>query len=213
MAERDLSKAGQALSREDLRRQKLRRDDFLARPRKPITVVLDGIRQNYNVGAVFRLCDAFLVERLIIAAPAVELRKRKLAQAAQGSQHWVPWDRVDSAAAAVAAAKSAGAWVVAVEQTSAGVPPEAVAAAFPAWVVLGSEKTGVSREIIDIADVAVTIPMLGMANSINVAAAAAIVLYRIARSVEGRAETAPLTSGPSLDASVSDASNRHTEDH
>ena len=34
-------------------------------PRRPITVVLDGVRQNYNFGAIFRLCDAFLVERLV----------------------------------------------------------------------------------------------------------------------------------------------------
>lgn len=157
-------------------------------PRQPITVVLDRIRQNYNIGAIFRLCDAFLVERLIIGGSAVELRKRKLVQAARGTQHWVPWERVENATAAVAAAKSAGKWIVAVEQTDARLAPEDLVPVFPVCVVLGSEASGIAQEIIDLADAAVTIAMHGMANSINVATAAAIVLHQLSRLV--RAEPA-----------------------
>ena len=53
-----------ALTTSDLRRAKAARDEFLLRPRGPITVVLDGVTQNYNIGAIFRLCDAFLVQEL-----------------------------------------------------------------------------------------------------------------------------------------------------
>jgi 23S rRNA (guanosine2251-2'-O)-methyltransferase len=153
-------------------------------------VVLDGIVQNYNIGVIFRLCDAFLIERLVICGITVELRKRKLVQAAQGTQHWVPWERAESAVTAVASAKSAGAWVAAVEQTSAGTSPEDLAPAFPACLVFGSEKRGAAQEIVDKADAAVTIPMLGMANSINVATAAAIVLYRLSVLFERGLRTA-----------------------
>jgi tRNA G18 (ribose-2'-O)-methylase SpoU len=177
------------LSRVELRWPKASRDEFLAQPRRPITVVLDGIVQNYNIGAIFRLCDAFLIERLVICGITVELRKRKLVQAARGTQHWVPWQRAESAVSAVAAAKSAGAWVVAVEQTSAGTSPEDLAPVFPACPVLGSEMRGVSQEIVDMADAAVAIPMLGMANSINVATAAAIMLYRLSVLLERRLRT------------------------
>ncbi|HME28054.1 MAG TPA: hypothetical protein VKI44_43160 [Acetobacteraceae bacterium] len=79
------------LSKPELRRSKPGRADFAAQARNPITVVLDGVHGNYNIGAIFRLCDAFLVERLIICGeegqarpprvPAL-LRKRKLVQAA-----------------------------------------------------------------------------------------------------------------------------------
>jgi tRNA G18 (ribose-2'-O)-methylase SpoU len=48
---------------------------------------------------------------------------------------------------------------------------------FPATLVLGGERSGVSPEIVQSADAAVAIPMLGMANSLNVATAAAILLY------------------------------------
>jgi tRNA G18 (ribose-2'-O)-methylase SpoU len=37
----------------------------LLRPRRPIAVVLDGVTQNYNIGTIFRLCDAFLVQQLV----------------------------------------------------------------------------------------------------------------------------------------------------
>jgi len=48
------------LSKPELRRSKPGRADFAAQARNPITVVLDGVTGNYNIGAMFRLCDAFL---------------------------------------------------------------------------------------------------------------------------------------------------------
>jgi tRNA (guanosine-2'-O-)-methyltransferase len=74
-----------ALTTPELRRTKSTRDEFLLRPRRPITVVLDGVTQNYNISAIFRLCDAFLVQQLVICGTKVDLRKRRLAQAAQGT--------------------------------------------------------------------------------------------------------------------------------
>ena len=65
-----------ALTTPELRTSKLTRAEFLARPRRPITVVLDGVTQNYNIGAIFRLCDAFLVQQLVICCTKVELHKR-----------------------------------------------------------------------------------------------------------------------------------------
>jgi tRNA G18 (ribose-2'-O)-methylase SpoU len=59
-----------ALTTPELRRAKLTREEFLSKPRRPITVVLDGVSQNYNIGAIFgaifRLCDAFLVQQLVV---------------------------------------------------------------------------------------------------------------------------------------------------
>ena len=76
-----------ALTTPELRRTKATRDQFLLRPRRPITVVLDGVTHNYNIGAVFRLCDAFLVQELLICGTKADLRKRRLVQAAQGTQY------------------------------------------------------------------------------------------------------------------------------
>ena len=169
------------LSSEDLRRAKVPRTEFPKLKRNPITVVLDRVRQNYNIGAIFRLCDAFMIERLIVGGTTVELHKRKLVQAARGAQRWVPWEATGSSLAAVTAAKAGGSRIIVVEQASTGVPPEDLSPSFPVCLVLGSESDGVSQEIIDLADATVTIPMLGMANSINVASAAAIMLYQLSK--------------------------------
>ncbi len=165
------------LKTSELRVAKCDRDEFLTRPRRPITVVLDGVTQNYNIGAVFRLCDAFLVQQLVVCGAKVELRKRRLMQAAQGTQRWVPWSQRLRASEAVTEAKALGAWVLVAEQTTASVLPEHLVPVFPAVLVLGAERRGVSAEVTEAADAAVAIPMLGMANSLNVATTAAIVLY------------------------------------
>jgi tRNA G18 (ribose-2'-O)-methylase SpoU len=166
-----------ALTTLELRTSKPTRDEFLARPRRPITVVLDGVNQNYNIGAIFRLCDAFLVRELVICGTKVELHKRRLVQAAQGTQHWVPWSESSHASEAVADVKAGGAWVVIAEQTTASIRPEQLVPVFPTVLVLGGERSGVTPEVIETADAAVSIPMLGMANSLNVATTAAILLY------------------------------------
>ena len=171
------SGAGQALTTSELRHSKADRHEFRARARVPIQVVLDGVRQGYNVGALFRLCDAFLCERLVICGRDGTRGIRKLVQAAQGTHKWVPWEQADSAVEVVRAARAAGHQVVAVEQTSGAASLSQFVPRYPVCLVLGSEQAGISQAVLDLADTAVAIPMRGMANSLNVATAAAIVLH------------------------------------
>ena len=150
---------------------------FSSVPRRPVMVVLDRVRQNYNIGAMFRLCDAFLIGRLVVCGADLNLRKRRLVQAAAGTQRWVPSQQAPSALPIVTAAKAAGTWVIVAQQTAGSVPPDRVVPSFPACLVLGSERDGVGQELVDLADSVIAIPMLGMANSLNVSTAAAILLY------------------------------------
>ena len=172
--------AGRALTTAELRRSKPHRRAFRARLRLPIRVVLDGVRQGYNVGALFRLCDAFLCERLVVCGRDASGGMRKLVQAAQGTHHWVPWEQRDSAVEAVLAARAEGCQIVVAEQTSGAVGLDRLLPRYPVCLVLGSERAGVSQAVLDLADAAVALPMQGMANSLNVATAAAIVLHGLA---------------------------------
>jgi len=176
------------LTTPELRSAKPDRADFAKRARHPITLILDGVRQNYNVGAIFRLCDGFLVERLVICDTPVLLHKRKLVQAAAGTQRWVPWEAASDGATAVRAAKAAGYWIAAVEITGNSVPLDAMQPRFPAALVLGGERSGVSGGALALVDQSIAIPMLGMANSLNVATAAAIVLHELVRQYGKREE-------------------------
>ena len=171
--------AGRALTTTELRQAKDDRSAFEVRPRLPIRVVLDGVRQGYNIGALFRLCDAFLCEQLVICGRDATGGRRKLVQAAQGTNKWVPCEQQGSAAEAVRVARSDGYQVVAVEQTDGAVTLGEFVPLYPICLVLGSEREGVSHSVLDLADAAVVLPMRGMANSLNIATAAAIVLHSL----------------------------------
>jgi tRNA G18 (ribose-2'-O)-methylase SpoU len=171
----------------ELRQSKCSRDAFAEKPRLPIRVVLDRVTQAYNIGAIFRLCDAMLAEKLVIAGAEVDLRKRALVQSARGTQNWTPWSAEQTALDAVIRAKAEGYQIVAVELASNSVRPEDFAPKFPVCLVLGGEFDGVSQDVLDLADAVIQIPMRGMANSINVSTAAAIVLHGLSCSAEAEA--------------------------
>lgn len=173
-----------AFDKTELRGSKSSREEFRQKPRLPITVVLDGVEQNYNIGAIFRLCDATLVDELIICGNAVDLRKRKLVQAARGTQFWVPWRHADSAAEVVSNLQAHGYQIAIAELATGSIPPEQYRPRSPVCLVLGGEYSGVSREVAAMADTAIEIPLRGMANSINVATAAAIILYHLSRGFQ-----------------------------
>jgi tRNA G18 (ribose-2'-O)-methylase SpoU len=78
------------------------------------------------------------------------------------------------------------------ELTSASLLPEELPAGCPICLVLGGERAGVAQEIVDLADCAVAIPMSGMANSLNVATAATILVHHAVR----RASTRPNLTHP-----------------
>jgi len=171
------------LSHAELRQTKPNRTDFQKMRRRPITVLLDGVQQHYNLGAVFRLCDAFLVQRLVIAGRPLDIRNRKLVKAARGTQRWVPWTAAENAFEVVKAAKNFGLYVVAAEQTAASLGPASLAVQYPVLLVLGGETSGISPQILDWADTIIALPMLGMANNLNVSTAAAILLYELDRGL------------------------------
>jgi 23S rRNA (guanosine2251-2'-O)-methyltransferase len=169
------------LTKSELRAAKVSRDQFITRERRPIRVVLDGVTGNYNIGAIFRLCDAMMLERLIICNPDFNLRKRRLVHAAQGAQYWVPWEHAASAEQCVTEARESGYQIAVIELTSNSIVPSKFIPRFPLCLVIGGERSGVSQSIVDAADVSLMIPMEGMSNSLNLATAAAIVFYEICK--------------------------------
>lgn len=176
------------LTTPELRAAKPVRGDFAALRREPITLVLDNVAGLYNIGAIFRLCDAFLVSELIICGEAVPdlPRRRRVAQAAMGAQRWVPWRTAADAESVAREARAAGVWIGAAELTAASVPLSAMTPRFPAMLVVGAELSGVSTGVLDRADQVIAVPMRGMSNSLNVATATAIILHELANHIRRR---------------------------
>jgi tRNA G18 (ribose-2'-O)-methylase SpoU len=162
----------------ELRAGKAARSDFPALPRRPLTLVLAGLRMD-NLGSVFRLADAALVERVILCGVPYTPSSLRFRRAARGAERWVPHSCRQSAVELVAELKASGTWVVALEQAHGAVHYREAAYRFPAALVIGNEKHGVADDVLNLADSIVEIPMHGMANSLNVAVAAGILVYEI----------------------------------
>jgi tRNA (guanosine-2'-O-)-methyltransferase len=95
----------------------------------------------------------------------------------------VLWEHIVSVEQAVSDAREAGFQIVAVELTSTSIAPASYIPRFPVCVVIGNERSGVSPSVVAVADVTLAIPMRGMSNSLNLATAAAIILYEIDKHI------------------------------
>lgn len=144
-------------------------------------MLLDGVYYLPNIGTIFRLCDAFRVERLYVCGIDLQPHKRKLVKAAAGTLPWVPWECSASASAVALESRAAGYSIASVELAPGSVSPSAMRSDAPLCLVLGAERKGVSPELLALSDQCIEIPTDGIGGSINLTTAAAIVLYEAAR--------------------------------
>jgi len=163
------------------------RHDYPNLPRRPIRVVLDGVTRLPNIGTMFRLCDAFRVERLYVCGMDLQPHKRKLVTAAAGTLGWVPWETRERAVDVARESRELGYGIAAIELASGttlrGIPPHEIRALAPLCLVVGAENHGVSEAVLELADHCIEIPTDGIGGSINLTTAAAIVLYEAARRI------------------------------
>lgn len=152
--------------------------------RRPIHVVLDNLRSAYNVGSLFRTGDACLVERLHLCGITAKPPNDKLTKTALGTLDYVPWTYHERTLPAVLALRQADVPVLAVEVTDTAIPLWEVEFPQPVALVVGHEVDGVNDEVLAACDACVSIPQWGLKCSLNVASAAAVVLYEVTRQFE-----------------------------
>jgi len=160
----------------------LTRAELAQLPRRPIRLVLDNLRSAFNVGSIFRLADAARIDQVLTCGYTPSPPHHKLEQAALGATGSVPWQHCATTLAAVERLKQEGVRIVALETAEGAVPYHRFRPDFPLALVLGNEALGVSQPVLQACDAVVSIPVFGLKNSVNVAAAAAIVLYRLLES-------------------------------
>jgi 23S rRNA (guanosine2251-2'-O)-methyltransferase len=170
-------------------------EEFARLPRRPIHIVLDNLRSAFNVGSIFRLADAVRAAEVIPCGYTAFPPHHKLEQTSLGTTDSVPWRRFDDTAMALADLKSKGIKIVGVETARGASPYHRFEYAFPVALVLGNEALGISEPALKLCDAVVEIPVFGYKNSINVATAAAIVLYGALRHGNWLDETAATRPG------------------
>lgn len=146
----------------------------------PLIVVLDGIEDPHNVGAILRTCDAAGATGVVRQARHSAALDGAVAKASAGAVAHVRIATVVNIARAVDELKEAGVWTIGLA-ADALVSYTEVDWTVPSAVVLGAEGRGLRRLVRDRCDRVVGIPMLGILESLNVSVAAGVVLYEVVR--------------------------------
>lgn len=154
-------------------------EQYRLRKKLPLVVVLDNIRSLNNVGSVFRSCDAFLVEKIMICGitatpPSVEIHKTAL-----GAEYSVDWEYFGTSEECIASLREQGYEICCLEQVKGSIDlrefdvrPNGKYA-----IVLGNEVDGVGQNVVDQADFCLEIPQYGTKHSLNVAVSAGIAIW------------------------------------
>lgn len=180
-------------------------DQYREADKLPLVVVLDNVRSQHNVGAVFRTADAMRIERILLCGICCCPPNPELHKTALGAEESVEWQYYKDTLEAVRALQANGYTVYAVEQAHNSVTLEEVAEQITNGknevnralaaeksqitncpkiaIIMGHEVFGVQQEVIDICSLCIEIPQYGTKHSMNVSVTAGIVMYRLASSL------------------------------
>ena len=145
-----------------------------------LLVMLDGVQDPRNLGAILRTADAANADAVIIPKNSAVGITAAVHKASAGASTYVPIVSVTNLARTVDALKKAGVWVAG---TTEDAPCLYTDADFniPLCLVLGSEGKGIRRLVKEKCDYLVHLPMLGNIESLNVSVAAGVLLYEVLR--------------------------------
>jgi len=146
----------------------------------PLVVVLDGIEDPHNVGAIIRTVDAAGADGVIRQARHAARLDGAAAKASAGAVSHVRIAEVVNIARALESLKDAGVWTIGLAADGA-TPYDAIDFRLPSAVVVGAEGTGLRRLIRERCDWLASIPLAGHVQSLNVSVAAGIALFEAVR--------------------------------
>ena len=144
----------------------------------PLVVILDGIEDPHNFGAILRSCEAMGVDGIIVPKHGSCPLNSTVAKTSTGAIELVKVSQVTNLNNAIKKLKEVGFWVVGAEATNS-VDYREVDYSGKIALVLGSEGKGISRLVIENCDYKVKMPMVGKVNSLNVSVACAVLLYQV----------------------------------
>ena len=145
---------------------------------KKIIVMLDGIEDPHNLGAIMRSADVFEASGIILPKHNSVSLNATVAKTSAGAINYVPVAVVNNLNQAIKELKEEGYWIVSTDG-SAQISYSSIKYDFPVVVVIGSEGKGVSSLVLKNSDYIVKIPQFGHVNSLNASVAAGILLAEV----------------------------------
>jgi 23S rRNA (guanosine2251-2'-O)-methyltransferase len=159
-------------------------EDLLARAeasgRPPLLLLLDGLQDPQNLGAIVRSADAFGAHGVVLTKDRSVGVTAAVARASAGAVEHVPVARVTNLSRALEELKAAGLWVAAADPEG-DRPLWQARLDGPLALVIGAEGSGVRAGVLKHCDLRLRVPMAGGVASLNASASAAVVLYEVAR--------------------------------
>lgn len=174
-------------------------EEYRSVQKLPLTIVLDNVRSQNNIGSVFRTADAFRVEHIALCGICSTPPHRDIHKTALGAENSVEWSYFESAADCLRDLKSKGYTIFAVEQIDDSIKlgsdlsdriqnltqsadnqlDDSPADSEKIAIVLGNEIDGVQDTLLPLCDGSLEIPQFGTKHSLNVSCAAAIVIWEM----------------------------------
>lgn len=148
--------------------------------RQALYVVCHNVRSLHNVGSIFRTADGAGVTKLYLCGYTGHPPRPEIAKVALGAECAVPWERHYQTWRVLDRLKAQGVQIIALENNiEDSVDYRKVRPRFPVALLLGNEVEGLSPGLLKRADVIMHIPMHGTKESLNVAVAFGIAVYKL----------------------------------
>lgn len=156
-----------------------------------LALVLESVASPWNTGAIIRTAAALGVDRVYAAGDTAPPRSPKTQKTALGTDRYLQWSIYQDGLAAIAAAKTDGYFVVALELTDDAQPLHSLDLHRPTAILVGHEDRGVTAAALETVDAIGFLPQTGRVGSLNVATATAMALYEARRQHWAGLESLP----------------------
>lgn len=150
----------------------------------PVTVVCENVSNAPNIGSLFRICDAFGVEKLIFCGDHLPIPSRKMQKTSRATEKAVHFQIISHIQDVIQDFQETHT-LVALEITQNSIPVHEyrITADRPIVLIIGDENFGVSEEVLSLCDKTIHIEMFGQNSSMNVVQATNIALYEITKQL------------------------------
>jgi len=161
------------------RRQKI--ESVLSKRQNDLTVVLENVFDPHNISAVMRSCDAVGIQDIYVLNTKIPLHKKWGPRSSSSAAKWLTVHQFQNTEECFTQLRKKYSTILTTHLSTDAVSLYQLDLTQPVALVFGNEHSGVSEEIIQLADGNFVIPQVGMIRSLNISVACAVTLYEAFR--------------------------------
>ena len=152
----------------------------------PVCFLAHDIDVPMNIGSLFRIADALGIEKIYLSGSSLVPPNAKIRKTSRAAEKFVPFSYEENPLDILSKLKSEGYTIISLEITTSSIDISELplTGTEKICLILGSERSGVSQELLNVSDFTVHIPMMGKNSSMNVATACSIAAYVITRRMK-----------------------------